>query len=479
MKTKLMIVLFNISIFANAQYSYEYQSATVTTLTGVSVDALQFKYWIYDDFDASEQASEDYEWTDGYNCRVIASSTKYYNCHGHAWHNVEGNMAQDKLRWINDIDYNGNPTYNVHKYYSSVYSNGKPSYKQETVNNKANLKVSYFPRDHSAITTSDPQKFISKWAWGPLVEHAPAQCPFYNNAQIKYYSTVFSISGPSSIICSSNTIPHTLNNADGISDSVVTWTCSSNLRVYPAGNLTGKSKVFKSNGNGSGWVRATMNGVALPQYNITWVGHPTGDRLTLGVPLQPPYTNVCRNTNTSIRAVNNLSDEAIQQITYYDWILFSWNSYIQGYTNNGNILRQEVRLRLDNNAPNFQIVSVIPGNACGTGSEVGEMFYAVSCGYYYTYPNPASTILNIEFDQEVLGQAQAMQQTTTSGKQIKQDKTFDIRLYDGQGNLLRRATTKGSKVEFNVSNLSNGIYYLHIYDGVNEKPEMQQIMVEH
>ncbi len=27
--------------------------------------------------------------------------------------------------------------------------------------------------------------------------------------------------------------------------------------------------------------------------------------------------------------------------------------------------------------------------------------------------------------------------------------------------------------------LKNGIYYLHIYDGVNEKPEIRQIMVEH
>ena len=67
MKTKLLIiVLLNISIFASAQYSYEYQSTTVTTPTGVSVDALQFMYWIYDDFDPSEQAAEDYNFTVGY-----------------------------------------------------------------------------------------------------------------------------------------------------------------------------------------------------------------------------------------------------------------------------------------------------------------------------------------------------------------------------------------------------------------------------
>ena len=58
------------------------------------------------------------------------------------------------------------------------------------------------------------------------------------------------------------------------------------------------------------------------------------------------------------------------------------------------------------------------------------------------------------------------------------DRIFGIRLYDGQGNLLRQAITKGGMVQFNVSNFPNGIYYLHIYDGENSSPEIQQIMVE-
>ena len=56
--------------------------------------------------------------------------------------------------------------------------------------------------------------------------------------------------------------------------------------------------------------------------------------------------------------------------------------------------------------------------------------------------------------------------------------SFDVRLYDGQGHLIRQTATKGDDVRFNVSNLHNGIYYLHVYDGVSEKPEMQQIIVE-
>ena len=52
-----------------------------------------------------------------------------------------------------------------------------------------------------------------------------------------------------------------------------------------------------------------------------------------------------------------------------------------------------------------------------------------------------------------------------------------MRLYDAQGNLMRQSSTQGDMVEFNVGNLPVG-YYLHVYDGVNEKPEMHQIVVE-
>ena len=70
------------------------------------------------------------------------------------------------------------------------------------------------------------------------------------------------------------------------------------------------------------------------------------------------------------------------------------------------------------------------------------------------------------------------EQTVTDVKQLKQDPAFYIRLYDGQGNIVRRAQNKGGSVQFNVSNLPTSIYYLHIYDGINEKTEMQQIVVE-
>ena len=83
-----------------------------------------------------------------------------------------------------------------------------------------------------------------------------------------------------------------------------------------------------------------------------------------------------------------------------------------------------------------------------------------------TWPNPVSDMLNIEID--------AIAATMVQGRNL----VYDIRLYDDQGNLLRQTTSKGGAVQFNVSGLPVGIYYLHIYDGVNNTPDMQQIVVE-
>ena len=63
-------------------------------------------------------------------------------------------------------------------------------------------------------------------------------------------------------------------------------------------------------------------------------------------------------------------------------------------------------------------------------------------------------------------------------KGLKTDPTYDIRLYDGLGNLLRQTTSNGEKTQFNVNGLKNGTYYLHIYDGINDKPKMQQVIIQ-
>jgi len=120
-------------------------------------------------------------------------------------------------------------------------------------------------------------------------------------------------------------------------------------------------------------------------------------------------------------------------------------------------------------------------NACGWSSSWATIdIENVNCSKspvleeykWKVYPNPTDNMLHIEQDTEAFAQS-------TGGIDVKAAPTYDIRLYDGQGNLLRQTNTKGGTVQFNVSNLTDGLYYLHIYDGVSSTPEIHQIMVEH
>lgn len=266
------------------------------------------------------------------------------------------------------------------------------------------------------------------------------------------------ITGPT-FICSTNTTPFILNNADIIPDNNIVWTSSSNLQ--PQNGNTGKTKIFKATGNGTGWVNATV-GAQVTSFNV-WSGKPTDIEIDDG----PTSINTGANAQYRTKLVNGGSASRFE----HEWSISPNYGYSGYYPNMNN-------LSVTFNTSGTYTITVKAKNECGMSSPDSRRT-VVRSSYYSAYPNPASNVLNIEIDQEAITQAKSMEQTATGAKQISIQPTYDIRLYDGQGNLLQRATTKGGKVEFNVANLSNGIYYLHIYDGVNEKPKMRQIMVEH
>ncbi|MDR2773881.1 MAG: T9SS type A sorting domain-containing protein [Tannerella sp.] len=82
------------------------------------------------------------------------------------------------------------------------------------------------------------------------------------------------------------------------------------------------------------------------------------------------------------------------------------------------------------------------------------------------YPNPVSDILYIDLEKFV----------RTQNKTVA---SYDIRLYSSLGQMSRQAKASGGIVEFSVSNLPDGIYFLHIYGGIATKPETHKIIVKH
>jgi hypothetical protein len=116
-------------------------------------------------------------------------------------------------------------------------------------------------------------------------------------------------------------------------------------------------------------------------------------------------------------------------------------------------------------------------NACGQGE-----YFVIDVNvdnsyssYSSAYPNPVSGILNIDVNRET--ESLQKKSVASAGCEF----SLDIRLYDSRGNLQRQATSKGEKVVFNISNLPNGLYILHVYDGAQdqENPETHKIIVKH
>jgi hypothetical protein len=115
-------------------------------------------------------------------------------------------------------------------------------------------------------------------------------------------------------------------------------------------------------------------------------------------------------------------------------------------------------------------------NTCGTAShsfwipvELVNSYYS----YATVFPNPAFDILNITIDER----APVQQIQASKSNDNKKETQYDIQLYNIYGYLLRQTKAKAGTIQLNVSDLKNGAYFLNIYDGINDKPYIQTIMI--
>jgi hypothetical protein len=141
--------------------------AQVNTPNGVQVPpAALFVYKVSDYSDAQLQSWQN-DIQNGVfraSCIVLSGYTRQYNCHGYAWHISTGGSQIG----IDQIYHGG-----VTPYMAGV----NPSYAQTNYNGtQGKLRVRY-SGDHSAVTTYENNKFISKWGPVSLVKHNPNDVP--------------------------------------------------------------------------------------------------------------------------------------------------------------------------------------------------------------------------------------------------------------------------------------------------------------
>ena len=112
-------------------------------------------------------------------------------------------------------------------------------------------------------------------------------------------------------------------------------------------------------------------------------------------------------------------------------------------------------------------IAVQVTTACGVESAVKTVYAKPSKGgKSVAFPNPVDDMLNIDLDQMAI----------VSSKSIM---TYDIRLFSAQGNMVSQISAQNGIVQLNTSDLPDGFYYLHIYDGISPTPEVHTIIVKH
>jgi hypothetical protein len=283
--------------------------------------------------------------------------------------------------------------------------------------------------------------------------------PSSNCTLIAKFTPTPTLTGPALVCTFSNSV-YTLNNLPA--NATVSWSSGNRLNITP-GPANNQVTVSAANYSfGSSWIQANINGTTITKNIIASYPDPYND---LGsIALEAEYDHLI--------GVPAWPTEYGINSYVWDWavpctggVFSGWYEYVSVYFWEYNT--------------NYTLYAYAI-NHCGTSPEATyvQNIYVTPPAWMYLssiYPNPASNILNIEIG----AQAQSAAPAITADTQLKQDKTFDLRLYDGQGNLLHNAKAKGGTVQFNVASLPNGIYYLHIYDGASQKPEIRQIVVEH
>lgn len=120
----------------------------------------------------------------------LGPATTTYNCHNYAWNMSEGGGTY----WISATASTFIPdgTYDTpHENLQNFWLDGKYTL---TTSNLA-TKIYYYRGDHSAIKSSVPGKYESKWGPGCLVRHSPTDCPaeYFPSYRLFFRPCIFSL----------------------------------------------------------------------------------------------------------------------------------------------------------------------------------------------------------------------------------------------------------------------------------------------
>ena len=391
---------------------------TVYTPTGLSVEAL-VRY----EFNANELAKIEQDaadWINAYNSNAvrIAPASRKYNCHSYAWHYSDGG---DNV-WINQKTSLNQQ--NISKYWLGSSQTYVPTNYIEA------QKVFYPYGDHSAITTSNPNIFESKWGAWPRYRHAFNDCPYVSNS-LQCYKV--GING-NPILCNGSNSYYTVVN---IPNGSYNW---SGINVNASGSSS-TGTVYSTVNQGGGRVIVS---IYSPYSNTTinasksiWIGVPLYQIVSdsLYEPLMP---------GIAIIDNDNYDPYSFQLVNNINW---SYSGPLTNFV--GDLYKAKFRTAR-NLGEGFITANV--SNTCGSMTQ--NFFYEVIDPFrLLVSPNPAVNQIDVfVVDQEAI-------------ENDIIEPVYDVHIINSFGNSEYINNYSGKSFTINVSAISQGLHKIIVKRG--------------
>lgn len=288
---------------------------------------------------------------------------------------------------------------------------------------------------------SDSRRRLSNWL-APGVNNPPMTLDGRSG---------FEISASTTLLCYGFSATFTVDNPP----SGFIWDTSSNLDIIWTDD--NEVEVEANTGSSSdigelGWVNVKVNGTEVARKEV-WVGPPSEIEIS-GPDYVSSYGRYTAVYNPLSAPHTFAWDINVEWPNQYPHTINRYGDYADFYF--GTTATYPLTLDVC--------------NACGCAPQAGKYVYAVnySPSPVLSYPNPANDILFIEIDPQADNNARSSISVS-----------YDIKLYNQYGIPVRNTTLRSSKEQFDISNLPNGMYFLHISDGINPEPEKRQIVIKH
>ena len=263
------------------------------------------------------------------------------------------------------------------------------------------------------------------------------------------------ISGPN-ILCVGSEF--TIRTEPGVP---VTWRHSHGLQRTETSIRTGVG-IFRATrvSAQADWVEAVVNGVPSRRHEL-WVGTPFIERIQ--------HTGTGFGTTTSFRAMISMISPQIQWglISRFTWEIVDtphWEASFIGDTNS-----PEVTVQFHIGGP--YMITVRATNACG--QSMAAWINVLVFGENILLRESATTD-RYSPSRPISGSLLVLLSDEESGRRRH---TYDVRIYDSWGNRVKQVIAEDGSAGFDLSDLPDGTYYLHICNGVDE-PMIQPIVVE-